>query len=209
MQTIREYKDEYKIFALDDIVSELGEGKTKANLSSFSCTINPDVQTFLRSKAIEFSKQGLSKTFLVYALFQEDYVLVGYFTISNKFIQIPSQKLSANMRRRIRKFANFNADTCCFEIAAPLLGQIGKNFENGYNKLITGDELLALAIEQIKKAQKVLGGKIIYLEREEVEYLDKFYCSHGFVSFGKRELEKSETDLKGKYLVQMLKYISD
>lgn len=36
-----------------------------------------------------------------------------------------------------------------FVIVAPLIAQLGKNYANGYNKLITGDELLAMALEKL------------------------------------------------------------
>ncbi|MDO4162730.1 MAG: N-acetyltransferase, partial [Pseudomonadota bacterium] len=34
-----------------------------------------------------------------------------------------------------------------------------------------------------------------------------FYESNGFVPFGKRKLDSDETDLKGSYLIQLLKKI--
>lgn len=51
---------------LSEVISELGEGDAKHILSSFSCPLNLDVENFLKTKAIEFSKRGFSKTHLVY-----------------------------------------------------------------------------------------------------------------------------------------------
>ncbi|MCU5941466.1 N-acetyltransferase, partial [Clostridioides difficile] len=52
------------------------------------------------------------------------------------------------------------------------------------------------------------GGKIVYLECEDKPKLIEFYKDNGFVDFGKRSLDKDETDsLDGGYLVQMLKYL--
>lgn len=54
----------------------------------------------------------------------------------------------------------------------------------------------------------ILGGKVIYVECEDVAYLKEFYQSNGFVVFGKRRLDKDEkTDICGDYLMQLLKYI--
>ncbi|HBF3466448.1 TPA: N-acetyltransferase, partial [Clostridioides difficile] len=53
-----------------------------------------------------------------------------------------------------------------------------------------------------------MGGKIVYLECEDKPKLIEFYKDNGFVDFGKRSLDKDETDsLDGDYLVQMLKYL--
>ena len=52
---------------LRDMLTELGESRTSEILSSFECPLNPDVQTFLREKAVLFSKLGYASTYLVFA----------------------------------------------------------------------------------------------------------------------------------------------
>lgn len=90
-----------------------------------------------------------------------------------------------------------------------MLGQIGKNFNNNYNKLISGDILLKLACNKIKEAQDILGGRFIFLECEDKDKLREFYEENGFVCFGKRNLEKDERDKNaGEYLLQMLSDLS-
>ena len=90
----------------------------------------------------------------------------------------------------------------------PLIAQLGKNYANDYNKLITGDELLKMAIDKVKQIQINIGGKFVYVECEDIKYLIDFYASNGFINFGKRDLSSDEKDwIKGRYLVQMLKYI--
>lgn len=42
---------------------------------------------------------------------------------------------------------------------------------------------------------------------EDIPKIKDFYRDNGFIEFAKRELDKSETDLKGKYLIQMLSCI--
>jgi hypothetical protein len=42
----------------------------------------------LKHKAIEFSNQGIAITYLIFVLYKKEYVLVGYFTLSTKFIAI-------------------------------------------------------------------------------------------------------------------------
>ena len=112
------------------------------------------------------------------------------------------------MKGRIRKFATYDDLNKAYKLSSPLIAQIGKNYQNGYDKLITGDELLKIACDKVKEAQKIVGGKTVYLECEDCEKLIDFYSSNGFVVFGKRALDKDEeSTLKGRYLLQLLKYL--
>ena len=58
---------EYKIISLADMLSELEESEVKDELSSFSSPKNKDVEGFLKSNAIQFARQNLAPTNLVYA----------------------------------------------------------------------------------------------------------------------------------------------
>ena len=119
---------------LKEMIEQIGEVETKAILSDFSCPLNPDVENFLKNKAIEFSKQSISSTYLVLASYQKKYVVVGYFTLSNKFICIDKSAFpSKRLRSRIAKFAQFDSTTKRYTLSAPLIGQIGKNYANSYN----------------------------------------------------------------------------
>ncbi len=196
---------------LRDILSDdsLGESAAKSVLSSFSCPLNPDVEYFLRHTAIEFSKQSISSTYLIMASYREKYVLCGYFTLANKVFCIEKDSLpNRNWKHRMSKFGQFDKAVQRYTISAPLIGQLGKNYANGYDKLITGDELLKLALDKVREMQYIVGGKIVYLECEQKEKLIDFYQSNGFVNFGMRALDRDETDkLSGESLVQMLRYM--
>lgn len=196
---------------LKDILmdEELGENAAKGILSSFSCPLNPDVEYFLKHTAIEFSKQGISSTYLVMASYKESYVLVGYFTLANKIFCIDRDSLpSKTWRKRMSKFGQFDSAIQKYTLSAPLIGQLGKNYANNYNKLITGDELLKLALDKVRKMQEIVGGKIVYLECEGKDRLLEFYGRNGFVNFGTRKLDRDETfRLEGEELIQMLRYM--
>ena len=196
---------------IKDMISELGENRVKAILSNFYCPLNQDVEDFLKTKAIEFSKQDITRTYLIMASYRGEYVLAGYYAICNKFFLIDSNKaLSSNMRKRIKKFAQFIPEMKKYQIVAPLIAQLGKNYQNGYNTLITGDELLEMACIKIREVQYDIGGKIAYLECEDKPKLIDFYESNGFVRFATRKLDMDEKDkLSGEYLIQMLKYFRD
>ena len=198
----------YALVNLVNFLNELGEERTKELLSEFSCLLNPDVEYFLKYKAIEFSKQRFAQTHLVYASYKGEYVLVGYFALANKYLTLTGDALTNGLRSRLRYFATYDSRIHCYCLSAPLIAQLGKNFSNGYNELITGDELLKLACDKVSRLQMEVGGCFAYVECEDKYKLTDFYSRNGFCQFDKRKLDKDETDkLEGEYLVQMLKYI--
>ena len=197
----------YNLINLADLLTELGEDRTKSILLAYCCPMNEDVEYFLKDKAIEFSKQGLAKTHLVFSSFQGEPVLIGYFALSSKTIRIAKKALSNTLQKRINKFATYAPELKSYQISAPLIAQLGKNYCNEYNRLITGDELLKIACDQVMEVHNLLGGKIAYLECQDQKSLIEFYERNGFVNFGKRYLDKEEADrVHGKYYIQMLKY---
>ncbi|MGN1097526.1 MAG: N-acetyltransferase [Clostridia bacterium] len=193
---------------LQNLIDEKGEDFAKQIISGYSCPLNDDVSYFLKNKAIEFSKQSLSRTFLVFASYKREPVLVGYYTLANKFIHIDKNSLSSKLRKKISKFAQYDCQLHKYTLSAPLIAQLGKNYANGYNEQITGDELLKLACDKVREIQCAIGGKIVYLECEDNEKLTEFYAENGFVNFGKRKLDHEETEkMDGRYLIQMLRYL--
>ena len=66
------------------------------------------------------------------------------------------------------------------QIPAILIGQIGKNFYNDYNLLITGEDIFDLALHQVIEVNRVIGGRIVYLECENNDKLKSFYTERGF-----------------------------
>jgi len=89
-----------------------------------------------------------------------------------------------------------------FVIPAPLIAQLGKNFTDGLNTELSGDELLKMALEKVSAAQFILGGKIVYIECEDVPKLLKFYTDNGFISFAKREKDSEEEGrISGTHLI--------
>lgn len=199
----------FVILNLKSIIDQIGEPAAKAVLSNFSCPLNKDVEYFIRTKAIEFAKQSIAITYLVYTQYKSENALIAYFTLANKFVAIYKESLSSGMRRRISKFCQYDPTIKRYTLSAPLIAQLGKNYYNSYDKLITGDELLKIACDKVAESQKIIGGKVVYLECEDKEKLIGFYSTNGFVNFGKRKLDKEETELNdGDYLVQMLKYLA-
>ena len=170
----------FVIVNLLELLNQYGDEYVKNILSDFSCPQNKDVENFLLVKAVEFARQGYSQTHLVFASYKEKPVLVGYFTLANKYIAIKSSSrvISKNMQRRLSKFGQYNEVTKSYYISALLIGQLGKNAN--YDNIITGGELLRLACETVKEAQNIVGGKFVYLECEDKDRLKEFYKTNGF-----------------------------
>lgn len=202
-------KSKYYQINLQNMLDELGEGRVKSILSTFSCPPNRDVEYFIKEKAVEFSKQGYSKTFLVYwcSSDETEKYLVGYYTLANKIIEVEKKSVSKRVYKRMLQFrySSFSEDGCI--VPAILIGQLGKNYADGNDTLILGDELLNMAIERIKTIQGEIGGKFAYLECEDKKKLIDFYERNNFVSFGKRILDGDEKGIDGEYLIQLLTYI--
>ena len=188
-----------------DMISELGESQTQKIISQFSCPLNPDVERFLKKSAIPFAQQSITSTHLIFTSYKGELVLIAYYACANKILHVSRSSITKSLRKRISKFGMYNDDTKAYVIAAPLLAQFSKNFLNNYNKLISGDELMRIALENVEQAQLNIGGKVTYLECEDNIKLIEFYKSHGFVVFGRRTLTGAERTEMGEYLVQMLR----
>ena len=154
----------YALVNLVNFLNELGEERTKELLSEFSCPLNSDVEYFLKHKAIEFSKQRFAQTHLVYASYKGKYVLVGYFALANKYLTLTGDSLTSKLRSRIRYFATFDSRIRCYCLSAPLIAQLGKNYTNKYNELITGDEFVENGLRQGFEAPDG-GGWVLCLRR--------------------------------------------
>ena len=196
----------FRIIRLSEMLEQLGEERVKNILSSFSSPLNEDVEYFLLHKAIEFDIQSISKTHLVFASYRNKPVLVGYFTLANKYFTIAKKNTTSKLRHKLNRFGKYNAELKAYTLSAPLIAQLGKNYYNGYDKLITGGELLGIAVDVIKDIQLSIGGQIVYIECEDKTKLIDFYEQNGFKQFSERELDKSDK-INSDCLIQMLKVL--
>lgn len=196
--------------SLKDMIEVRGEAVMKTELSRFSCPLNPDIEYFIKTKAIEFDKHGFAATHLVYHSYRSEPVLVGYYALANKSVSIKRSSISSKWRSRLNRFASYDPETKQYQISLPLIGQIGKNYTNEYNTLITGDQLLSFACGKIRDAQRIMGGRMVYLECEDKPELLAFYERNGFYEFGRRNLDKDEIGHEtSRYLIQLIKYFSN
>ena len=99
----------------------------------------------------------------------------------------------------------FDEKSDTYTMSAYLIAQLGKNFTNGADQKITGEELLALAWNKIKEIQYLGGGVVTFLEAENEEKLLSFYRDNRFSQFDTRQTA-SDTD-EAHELVQLLRLL--
>ena len=170
-------------------LEEIGES-AKDILSDFFCPKNLEVEKFIRRDALGFAKKKLSVTYLV--MDEEDGRLVAIFTLTHKAIQLSADCFSKTAKKKIERYAKLDQGTGFYTLSAFLIAQFGKNAK--YEKQFTGDELMRITMEVLEKAQRMVGGGIVYLECEDKEKLLEFYTNeqNRFVIFGERisDIEK-------------------
>jgi len=191
----------FKSVNIIDLLDRIGEEQVALLLSSFSCPLNTDIEEFLRHKAIGFSKQGIAATYIVISNDADAPVISGYFSLANKVILVnPAAAKNSDWRRRFGKFGKFQEETGSFLLAVPLIGQLGKNFSEEADGLIVGNDLIAHAEEKIRGTQKVIGGKMVYIECADEKELVSFYESNGYHIINHRQSDEGD-------LLQMIKYL--
>ena len=182
---------------------KLGESRLLQVLSGFSCPRNPDVERFLKKSSVEFTKKNQSVTYLIFDI--NSMVLVGYFTLALKPLTVRGETVSNTVKKKLLRVSEWDEKSDTYTMSAYLIAQLGKNFTNGADKKITGEELLALAWNKIKEIQYLGGGVVTFLEAENEEKLLSFYRDNRFSQFDTRQTA-SDTD-EAHELVQLLRLL--
>ena len=165
--------DKYKVIPLARILNNAGgEEAFQSIVHNFSCPPNEDVEHFLKHTAIANQNMGLSRTNLIFLDNEEEPLLLGYYALALQVLDL-SQVISKSMLKKITGFKRVSK----LGAAVYLIGQLGKNFNNGANQLITGKEIFMLAMQDILDARTNVGGRIVVVECKNEEHLRNFYAS--------------------------------
>ena len=191
---------EFFTLSLQAVVKEKGVEGTNEILSTFSCSINEDIEVFLKDKAMGFSDQRIARTHLVLCDSGKSFELLGYYTLANKILTVSPEGLSNTVKRKFERFGILDSTTKLYNVATPLIAQLGKNYSNGLNHIITGGELLKSACDKIVAVQNEIGGALIYLECDNRPALLDFYQKNGF-----RIMERGMPS--DKNLVQLVRFL--
>ena len=179
-----------------------GEDLLQQVFSTFSCDKNLDVERFLLEQSINFTKKNQSVTYVV--LTPEEGQIIGYFTITIKPITVNGDSFSNTVKKKIARVSEQDEESGDYSLSAYLIAQLGKNYKDGANEKISGEQLLGLAIEKIKELQYMAGGMVVFLEAENEEKLIHFYENkNGFKRFDTKEVKAGTED--AHTLIQLLK----
>ena len=182
---------------------ELGEDELLQILSEFSCPINPDVEKFLKSSSVNFTKKNQSVTYLVFSAVGGK--LLGYFTLALKPLTVRGETVSNTVKKKLLRISELDRESDTYTMSAYLIAQLGKNYSESAGKMITGTELLELAWNKIKETQYEFGGMVVFLEAENEEKLLSFYRNNRFSQFDTRKTISSKDE--PHELVQLLRLL--
>ena len=173
------------VWRIDKFAKTVGEAVLSSTLSSFAVPLNSEVEDFIRKKALQATKLKSSISYLV---IDEDLAdVVGYFTLLVKPFTIQAASLSSKNRRLIARFAEENTEAGDYTASVYLIAQIGKNYAINEPLQISGGDLLDMALDKLRAAQDLVGGKLVLVEREaDRAKLLEFYSANGFKSWNGR-----------------------
>ena len=179
------------VWRIDKFAKTVGEAVLSSTLSSFAVPLNSEVEDFIRKKALQATKLKSSISYLV---IDEDLAdVVGYFTLLVKPFTIQAASLSSKNRRLIARFAEENTEAGDYTASVYLIAQIGKNYAIEAPLQISGGALLNMALDKLRAAQDLVGGKLVLVEREaDRAKLLEFYNANGFKSWNGRYDKKDQ-----------------
>ena len=179
-----------KVVNILDGMEELGEEALKADLSYFVSEKNPEIEEFIREKAIEFAKRKLSITYLITDA--TDGVILGYFTLTHKSVILSGEGLSKTFQKKLAAFSRLDKDTGNYVVSAFLLAQLGKNYAVELDRRISGKRMMELVNNVLLDVQRRIGGGVLYLDCEDIPKLKDFYSRENFKEFADRFSSEDE-----------------
>ena len=157
----------YELFSLTEMLSLHGEEGTGEMLSSFTCSKDPDRESYLHDKAIVMEKKAMSRT---YVAVTKDLRIVGYFSVGMKCMGVPN---GVSISNSLRKKLNINNETGIAQMY--LIGQLARSDDSEPG---IGAELLDDAFDTIHKAFTAVGCRAVRVDCGDD--LVPYYTGHGF-----------------------------
>ena len=145
-----------------------------SKLSEFDCKLNPDVERFLKVKAIPYEKAHKCRTYLIVDSRIEGESgprILAYVSVALSNLKV-KEHVSKTMRKRLDGI--FPND----EIPCYLIGQLGKN--DRYSREIEGCELIDYAMNIIRIGHGAVGGRFVRIDVKRNDKLIRFYEENGF-----------------------------
>lgn len=162
----------FTILSLREVIDSFPDDslyKPSDLLTRFNCRLNADEEDFLREKAITYEERNKARTFLL----TNEKGIRAYFTLAFKSIDL--KKVSNNLKKALTA-GESDADS----YPVFLIGHIAK--DDSVLEHI-GDDILQSALDLLLEAQKIIGGRLVYLDCKDEEKLKQFYERNGFKFF--------------------------
>ena len=170
-------------------------------LKGFSCKKNKEVQWFLRKLSMRFARLNISATHLVLS---EDFErIVAYYTLVCKPLSVMADELGEDSCNSLEEFCRLNEQRRCYDFSAYLIAQLGRNYAPDLTETISGDELMNVILDHLRRMRINLGGNVAFVEYEKGNAkLLEYYTRNGFVSMH----SKSDSGENDK-LAQLFRFI--
>ena len=189
--------ENHKVIRLVDLL-ETEDGELFFNsLANSFLSINKDVEKFIKEKALQSVKLSTSSTYLVISK-ERPLDLTGYFSLATKMLTLKRNVLSQTKERIINRFGYFDVDSDSYKVPAILIAQLGRNFSSESSS-ISGSELIAITLRQVKNILSYTSGKAVFLECEKKEKLINFYKQNGFSILDNEVLSMNQKELTQLY----------
>lgn len=170
----------YFISSLGDLLKIVNEDTLVSSFQNFSTKKDPDISNFLKSLAIDYEKNDISRTFLI---FNEEYKgkVLGYFTIGLNVFKINETPKVKDAYEGINLFEQG------YHPVYKLL-MIGKDDNCPMDFSIKKDIFENEVMHLIREAKEIIGTNFLYLDC--VEELLNYYRSLGFEFFNYNKKSK-------------------
>jgi hypothetical protein len=147
-------------------------------LGEFCCTKDPDIESYIRNKAISYECSGLSRTYLYLGGAGSDVEFVAYLTLAITSVSY-SDIIRSRRSKVLRGKPGRNSQD---HFPGILIGQLARD-DRYDGSVIDGPKMIADAENLIEVGRRTLGGMLIYLDCKNE--LVKFYERNGYnILFG-------------------------
>ena len=158
-------------------------------IRDFSCYPNPEIETFLKEKAISYEMNDITRTMLV---FKSDLSrFYGFFSLAVRDLHVDDLGSSAKRRLFGTAFQIRQVVSCV------LLGQFAKNYTLPELNRINGMDLMDLVMTHVQKCKSIIPFRAIYVECQDNPYLRFFYEKTGFKFYRSNPLNGLLIYIKG------------
>jgi hypothetical protein len=151
-------------------------------ISLFHCEKDKDIETFLHQKATLFDEKSKCRTYLIFDEKASKFRILAYFSLAIQLLKIPEGMSNTQIKKLDGLYSKRNG-TSIAEVPAYLIGQFAKS--DCSSGEITGHRMMEYALSFVKKAQSIVGGRIVYIECKPHPKIIAFYAKEGFRAFRK------------------------